>query len=75
MTKRLLVGIGGGTASGKTTVAKRIAQDLGERAVIIDQDSYYRNLGDITLEERRTFNFDHPDAFDWNLLLAHVTRL
>ena len=75
VTKRLLVGIGGGTASGKTTVAKRIAQDLGERAVIIDQDSYYRNLSDISLEERRTFNFDHPDAFDWNLLLEHVQAL
>ena len=45
----------GGTASGKTTVAKRIAQD-GERAVILDQDSYYKNLTDISLEERRSFN-------------------
>ena len=69
------MGIGGGTASGKTTVAKRIAQDLGERAVILDQDSYYKNLTDISLEERRSFNFDHPDAFDWPLLLAHTKRL
>jgi len=75
VAKRLLVGIGGGTASGKTTVAKRIAQDLGERAVILDQDSYYKNLTDISLEERRSFNFDHPDAFDWPLLLAHTKKL
>lgn len=75
VTQRLLVGIGGGTASGKTTVAKRIAQDLGERAVIIDQDSYYRNLADISIEERRSFNFDHPDAFDWGLLLQHIQSL
>ena len=69
------MGVGGGTASGKTTVAQRLAQDLGERAVILDQDSYYRNLTDISLEERRTFNFDHPDAFDWSLLIEHVKSL
>lgn len=71
----LLVGIGGGTASGKTTVARKLARVLGERAVIIDQDSYYRNLADLSYDERKAFNFDHPDAFDWDLLKSQVQQL
>jgi uridine kinase len=75
MTRSLLVGIGGGTASGKTTVANRIARVLAERAVILDQDSYYKDLSDLPKKERKRVNFDHPDAFDWDLLTAHLDAL
>ena len=71
----MVVGIGGGTASGKSTVAHKLAQVLGERAVIIDQDSYYRDLSELSYDERKAFNFDHPDAFDWKLLLEHIEQL
>jgi len=72
----LVVGIAGGTASGKTTVARRIREALKVAPVaFIDQDSYYRSLSDLSLEERREVNFDHPDAFDTELLVAHLQAL
>ena len=74
--KSLLVGISGGTGSGKTTVACKLRDRLGEQLVtVVDQDSYYRDLKDLTFAERRMFNFDDPDAFDWPLLLEHVKIL
>lgn len=72
----LLVGISGGTGSGKTTVASKLQSRLSPGLVtILDQDSYYRDLKDLSFAERRMFNFDDPDAFDWPLLLDHVERL
>ena len=72
----MVVGIAGGTASGKTTVARRIREALKVAPVaFIDQDSYYRSLSDLSLEERREVNFDHPDAFDTELLVAHLQAL
>jgi len=72
----LTIGIAGGTASGKTTVARRLVERLGNHPVaVLDQDSYYRDLADLPLEERARFNFDHPDAFDTALLVRHLTEL
>lgn len=75
----LVVGIAGGTASGKTTVARKIYEALSDgrrsRVAFVDQDSYYRDLAHLSLEERRAVNFDHPDAFDTELLVAHIQRL
>jgi uridine kinase len=72
----LVVGIAGGTASGKTTVARKLHVALESTGVsFIDQDSYYRDLAHLTPEERREVNFDHPDAFDVELLLAHLKAL
>ena len=72
----LTIGIAGGTASGKTTVARRLVERLaGHPVAILDQDAYYRDLSDMPLEERRNFNFDHPDAFDTELLVAHLREL
>ena len=72
----LVVGIAGGTASGKTTVARRIRESLeGAKVAFLDQDSYYRDLSDMTLDERREVNFDHPDAFDTDLLVSHIEQL
>lgn len=74
-TRPLIIGIAGGTASGKTTVARRIAQALGETCTLIEQDSYYRDLSDVPLEERAEINFDHPDAFDVPLLVSQLQAL
>jgi len=76
MSKRILIGIAGGSGSGKTLVARTIVRDLGSsRVAILDQDSYYRDLDDIPLADRDLRNFDHPDAFDNDLLKAHVKDL
>ena len=75
MTAPLVLGIAGGTASGKTTVARKIHEAFASRVAFIDQDSYYRPLDHLNLEERREVNFDHPDAFDTDLLVAHVKSL
>jgi len=76
MSRRILIGIAGGSGSGKTLVARTIVRELGsDRVVIIDQDSYYKNLDDIPLRDREARNFDHPDAFDNDLLKRHVREL
>jgi uridine kinase len=76
MVRPLVVGIAGGTASGKTTVARRIYEALPtSRVAFLDQDSYYRDLGHLSLDERRAVNFDHPEAFDTALLVGHLRSL
>ena len=76
MARRILIGIAGGSGSGKTLVARTIVRDLGsDRVVIIDQDSYYKDLEAIPPGEREGRNFDHPDAFDHELLRRHVREL
>lgn len=76
MANSLVVGIAGGTASGKTTVTRKVREALvGRRVVFLDQDSYYKDLSDLTLEERREINFDHPDAFDTELLVTQLREL
>jgi uridine kinase len=76
MSKNILIGIAGGSGSGKTLVARTIVRDLGStRVAIIDQDSYYRDLDDIPIADRDLRNFDHPDAFDNELLKQHIKDL
>ena len=76
MSRRILIGIAGGSGSGKTLVARNIVRELGsDRVVIIDQDSYYKNLEDIPARDREARNFDHPDAFDNELLKRHIAQL
>ncbi|MBI1798620.1 MAG: uridine kinase [Candidatus Eisenbacteria bacterium] len=76
MAPRILIGIAGGSGSGKTLVARTIVRELGsDRVVIIDQDSYYRNIEDIPMRDRESRNFDHPDAFDSDLLQRHIREL
>jgi uridine kinase len=76
MSRRILIGIAGGSGSGKTLVARNIVRELGsDRVVIIDQDSYYKNLEDIPARDREARNFDHPDAFDNELLKRHIREL
>ncbi|KAF2958831.1 uridine kinase [Thermotoga sp. Ku-13t] len=72
----ILIGIGGGTGSGKTTVARRIVQSLGEeRCAILPMDNYYKDMSHLPLEERRKMNYDHPDVIEHQLLVEHVRRL
>jgi uridine kinase len=72
----MIIGISGGTGSGKTTVAQKIIASVGSQNVVyLQQDSYYRNLGDMPLDLRHKVNFDHPDAFDTDLLVNHLEAL
>jgi uridine kinase len=72
----ILIGIAGASASGKTTLAHGLVHALGqERVLWLLQDSYYRELHGLTLAERALHNFDHPDAFENELLCAHLDRL
>jgi uridine kinase len=72
----LVVGIAGGTGSGKTTVAKTIAAALpAGRVAMIEFDAYYRDRPELALEERARINFDHPDALEIELLVEHLARL
>ena len=72
----MFIGICGGTGSGKTTIARSIVDAVGrESVVLIEQDSYYRNLADMPLDERHQANFDHPDSIDSDMLVNHLMRL
>ena len=71
-----IIGIAGGTGSGKTTVVRKIAKALPAHcATIIPLDSYYNDTTGMTPDERAAINFDHPDAFDWKLLTEHIKML
>jgi uridine kinase len=72
----MIIGICGGTGSGKTTVANRILESVSKNEVVfLQQDSYYRNLDQLPLDLRKIANFDHPDAIDNDLLVEHVRAL
>ena len=76
MQKTMIIGIAGGTGSGKTTVVKNIVNALPPHYVaMVPLDSYYNDTSEMTEEERHAINFDHPDAFDWKLLAKHVNDL
>ena len=71
----LVIGIAGGSGSGKTTVVKAITQQLGGQVVVIPQDSYYKDSSHVPVEERRNINFDRPDAIDWKLMCQQIREL
>jgi len=75
MTRPILVGIAGGSGSGKTTVAEEIMHETGQPMVFLKQDSYYRNFDGLTIEQKRAINYDHPSAYDDDLLIAHLREL
>ncbi|HJQ11174.1 MAG TPA: uridine kinase [Gemmatimonadaceae bacterium] len=76
MMKPLIIGIAGGSGSGKSTVANNVAELLTTSSVaFIDMDAYYKNFPELTLDERRKLNWDHPDAFDYDLLCEHLSAL
>ena len=71
----LIIGIAGGSGSGKTTVVKAIINSLNKKAAVISQDAYYKDSSHIPVEERKNINFDHPDALDWDLLCKQLSDL
>lgn len=72
----IIIGIAGGTGSGKITVVRKIVESLPKDSVaVIPQDSYYNDQSDMRLEERKKTNFDHPDAFDWTLFGQQIAEL
>lgn len=72
----IIIGIAGGTGSGKTTVVRRIIESLSENEVaVLPLDSYYKDSSHVPVEERQNINFDHPSAFDWDLLSKHISML
>lgn len=76
MQTTIIIGVAGGTASGKTTVSNKILEAVGpERLAYLEHDAYYRDLGHLPLEERQQFNFDHPDSLENELLIAHLEEL
>src|SRR6266581_7918636 len=74
--KPLIIGIAGGSGSGKSTVARNVARALHTESVaFIDMDGYYINFAHLSLDERRQINWDHPEAFDWELLVEQLSQL
>jgi uridine kinase len=74
--KPFIIGVAGGTGSGKTTVTEKVLEAAGVGSVAtLAQDSYYRDQTDLEPSERKKINYDHPDAFDWDLLVAHLETL
>ncbi|MBK8442792.1 MAG: uridine kinase [Sphingobacteriales bacterium] len=72
----LIIGIAGGSGSGKTTVVRRIVERLpADQVVVIPQDNYYRDNSHLPLEERRMLNYDHPSAIEFNLLIEHLKKI
>lgn len=71
-----IIGVAGGTGSGKTTIVRRLVDALGpNRVTRVEQDRYYRDLSAMPLDARGSRNFDHPESFDFDLLLAHLSEL
>ena len=75
MDKVMVIGIAGGTGSGKTTITKKLIQHFGEDVSVIHHDNYYKEHHDMSYEERSKLNYDHPDSFDTDMLVEAVKEL
>src|ERR671914_2327750 len=72
----IVIGVAGGSGSGKTTVVRRIVESIGnDKVTVVEHDRYYRDRNDLRLEERAALNYDHPDSLETDLLVAHVNAL
>jgi uridine kinase len=72
----IVIGVAGGSGSGKTTVVRRIVESLGpDEVIVLEHDRYYRPRNDLRLEERAALNYDHPDSLDTDLLVSHLCEL
>lgn len=67
----IVIGIAGGTGSGKSTLVKKIKEEFNDRTTILSHDFYYKQHNDITFEQRKKLNYDHPDSFDTDLIRAY----
>lgn len=76
MTRPVIIGLAGGSGSGKSTILRRLLQELGsDRVSVLEHDAYYRDLRDIPFEDRLRVNYDHPDSLETSLLVRHVEAL
>lgn len=75
MDKTLVIGIAGGTGSGKTTLVKRLAEHFGGRVTMLSHDNYYKCRDDLPFEQRCLLNYDEPDAMDTSLMVYHLEQL
>lgn len=75
MEKIMIIGIAGGTGSGKTTLTNRLKERFGDDVTVIYHDNYYKRHDEMTYEERCLLNYDHPDAFDTDLMIEHIRAL
>ena len=73
--KICIVGLAGGTASGKTTIVRKIKENFGDDIVVINHDSYYKAHNDLSYEDRSKLNYDHPDSFDTQMMIEDVKKL
>ena len=71
----IIIGIAGGTGSGKSTFTNRIKEEFGDRVCVIYYDNYYKAHDDMSFEERKLINYDHPDSFETDLLVEHLHKL
>ena len=71
----MILGIAGGTGSGKTTLTRRLKERFGDEVSVVYHDNYYKRRDDLTYEERCAINYDHPNAFDTDMLLEHLAQL
>lgn len=71
----IVIGIAGGTGSGKSTLIRKISEEFRDLITIISHDFYYKEHSDITFEERKSLNYDHPSAFDTDMLIDHIKQL
>ena len=71
----MVIGIAGGTGSGKTTITRKLIQAFGEEVSVVHHDNYYKAHHDMPFEERAKLNYDHPNAFDTDLMLEHIRQL
>ena len=75
MSDIMIIGIAGGTGSGKTTLVKNLIARFGENITVLSHDNYYKAHDDLTYEERSLLNYDHPDAFDTDMMIEHLLQL
>jgi len=71
----IIIGIAGGTGSGKSTFTNRLKDAFGDQVTVLYHDNYYRAHDDMPFEQRKKLNYDHPDAFETELLLEHLNKL
>ncbi len=71
----MVIGVAGGTGSGKTTITRRILSEMGDDVSVIYYDNYYRKHDELSYEERSRLNYDHPDSFDTELFVSHIKKL
>lgn len=73
--KTIIIGVAGGSGSGKTTLAENLQKEFSDDILLLSHDFYYKQHDDLSFEERKELNYDHPDAFDTNLLIEHLKEL